>query len=257
MLLVMDIGNTNIKVGLFDNNELALSWRMTTDQKRTSDEYGIQMEAFFAHAKLSNDIIDGAIYSSVTPSINYTIEHMFQLFFPNMPYMVVDHEKKCGLINKYDHPELLGADRICNAAAANKIYGGPCVVIDFGTATSFSVVSAENEFLGGLICPGIRVATNALVESAAMLPKVKYYKPDKVIATNTEDAMQSGIFNGYVGQVEYIIKKINEDMGGKIKVIATGGMSDVIALETDSIDIVDPTLTLKGLALIYSMNKQH
>ena len=255
MLLVLDIGNTNIKIGLFDNGALRNSWRMTTDTHRTSDEYGIQMESFFRHNGLSTDVVDGIIMSSVITSLKYTIEHMCRLFFHGIQPMLVSNAIKTGLSNKYDHPETLGADRICNAVAAYKKYGGPCVAIDFGTATNFGIVDENGAFLGGLICPGIKVSTDALIENAAMLPKIEYIKPPKVICTNTYDAIQAGIIYGYVGQVEFIIHCIEKELGKKPKVIATGGMSSMIASETDAINILNPTLTLEGLSLIYEMNK--
>lgn len=255
MLLVLDIGNTNIKIGLFDNMKLRHSWRVSADLRRTSDEYGIQMEAFFGHLGFSTAIVDGIIFSSVLPSINYTIEHMFQLYFPGRKVMQVTSELETGIINLYDHPEMLGSDRICNAAAAYKKYGGNCIAVDFGTATNFSVISEKGEFLGGLICPGVKIATDALITSAALLPKVEYIMPDKVLGRNTEHAIQSGIIHGYVGQVDHIIKLIERELGRRMTVIATGGMSGLIASETERIDIINPTLTLEGLSIIYEMNK--
>lgn len=254
MLLVLDIGNTNIKTGLFNGGRLMHSWRLTTNFRCTSDEYGIQMEAFFAHLGLSTAVVDGIIISSVSPSINYTIEHMCRLFFHGITPMLVNHRMNTGFINRYDHPETLGADRICNAAAAFKLYGGPCIIIDFGTATNLSVISGGGEFVGGLICPGIRISTEALVESAAMLNKVEYVKPANVVCSNTEEAIRSGIINGFVGQVEYIVKKVEQEIGCKTRVIATGGMSSMIASETDCIDVLAPTLTLEGLAILYRLN---
>ncbi|MEE0682581.1 MAG: type III pantothenate kinase [Candidatus Gastranaerophilaceae bacterium] len=254
MLLAFDIGNTNIKTGLFENGQLRYSWRLTTDLRRTSDEYGVHIESFFNHLGLGTDCVDGIIMSTVIPSINYTIEHMCRVFFRGKRLLQVDHKLETGLINRYEHPETLGSDRICNAAAAFYNYGGPCIAIDFGTATNFSVISQSGEFLGGLICPGIKISTDALIEHAAMLPKVEYNKPAKVISANTEDAIRSGIINGYVGQVDHIVDLIGDELHCSPIVVATGGMSAMIASETSRINHLNPTLTLEGLAIIYEMN---
>ncbi len=253
MLLVLDVGNTNIKTGLFENGHLKQSWRLTTSLGRTSDEYGVQMESFFGHLGLSTRDVDGVIMSSVSPNINYTIEKMCEVYF-QQPVMVVSPELKLGITLRYDYPEQLGTDRICNSVAAFHTYGGPCIVVDFGTATNFCVISKYGEFIGGLICPGIMVSADALTEKAAMLRKVEYIKPDHVVCTNTRNAIQSGVIRGYVGQVDYIINQIKKEQGLDFKVIATGGMSDVISRETDCIDTVNPTLTLEGLAMIHSYN---
>lgn len=255
MLLVIDVGNTNIKTGLFDNGKLFSSWRLHTNLRATSDEYGIQMEGFFRHLKLDTSVVDGIIMSSVIPSINFTMEHMVQLYFPQNNVLQVSDKLDLPINIKYDQPSLLGADRICNSVAAFANYGGPSVVIDFGTATSFSVISEAGDFVGGLICPGVIVASEALTERAAMLQKVEYIKPEHVICTNTKDAVQSGIINATVGQVEYILRKIDEELGERATVIVTGGMSSLIAEETDMIDYIDPTLTLKGLMEIYKRNQ--
>lgn len=256
MLLALDVGNTNVKIGLFENGGLKNSWRMTSNRRRTADEFGIQMESFFNHLNIPTSAVDGIIMSSVIPSMNYTMEHMCSIYFHGQKPMMVDSSLNTGLINRYDHPEKLGSDRICNAVAAYKTYGGPCVTIDFGTATNFAVVSENGEFLGGLICPGFQIATDALIEHTAMLPKIEYNKPSKVICTNTETAIQAGIIYGYVGQIEYLLKKVTQELPCKPKVIATGGMSSLIASETDSIDVLDPILTLTGLSMIYDMNRK-
>ncbi len=254
MLLAMDIGNTNIKNGLFDNGRLMHSWRYHTDTRRAADEYGIQMEAVFRHFGLTTDLVDGIIMSSVIPSMNYTLEHMCNIFFPHAKAMRVNSAMKLNVTSAYDIPAQLGSDRICNAVAAYHSYSGPCVVVDFGTATSFTVVSEKGILLGGLICPGIMVAADALVEKTAMLHKVEYVKPPKVIGTNTRDGIQSGVLRGYVGQVDYILRQIEFELGMRPKNIATGGMAGMIADETDRIDLVNPILTLEGLARIYALN---
>ena len=256
MLLAMDIGNTNLKTGLYNaEGKLLHSWRMTTDMHRTSDEYGVQMESFFGHLGLSTRDVSGIIISSVVPSINYTIEHMCQLYFFGQQPMMVNSSLELGLEIWYDYPELLGADRICNAVAAYRNYGGPVIIIDFGTATTFSVVSEEGALLGGAIGPGIIVSTEALVETAAMLHKDEYVKPEHAICRNTKDGIQSGIINGYVGFVENIVRQMEKELSCPPTVVATGGMSSMIAAETDCIDVLNPTLTLVGLNCIYRMNK--
>ncbi len=253
MLLALDIGNTNIKTGIFKNNELVQSFRLDTNIRRTADEYGVMVNSFFNHIGISTSKITGIIMSSVIPSINYTIEHMCSLYFGIKP-LIVSSEIITGIRNCYDDPDRLGSDRICSAVAANKMYCGDIIVIDFGTATSFNCIAKEGEFLGGLICPGLKVSASALTSSAALLPKIEFDLPEKVIGTNTTDAIQSGIILGYVGMVEYLIKKINEERNINHKVIATGGMSSLIASETKLIDIIDPILTLEGLSLIAQMN---
>ena len=255
MLLALDIGNTNIKVGLFKAGVLFSSWRMMSDKFLTADEYGIKMESFFSHINIPKNMVSGIAISSVIPSMNYTIEHMCNLYFNGRTPMFVSNDLTIGLENKYDYPDTVGTDRLCNAAAVYKLYGGPSVAVDFGTATNFAVVSGAGEFLGGVICPGFRVSADALTESTAMLPKVQFIKPDKIICTNTEQAIQAGIVYGYVGQVEYIIHKIKNELGEVPKVVATGGMSSLIASESDSIDLINPTLTLEGLNIIYEINK--
>ena len=251
MLLVLDIGNTNIKTGIFNNNKLLYSWRLTTDLMRTSDEYGVQMESFFNHLKISTDCIDGIVMSSVIPSINYTIEHMCSLYFHGLTPAIVNESIKTNLKNLYDNPDKLGADRICNSVAAYHIYGGPCIVVDFGTATTFNVISEKGEFKGGIIFPGMKVAAEALTNRTALLPKIEFVKPSNVIATNTSDAIQSGMINGYVGMVEHMI---NEEANEKHIVIATGGMSTMLANESNIVDFISPTLTLQGLAIIAKLN---
>ena len=255
MLMVLDIGNTNIKTGLFVDGKLKNSWRLQTNHLRTADEYGTMMESFFNHLGISTDAVDGIIMSSVIPSMNYTMEHMCELYFHRRTAMVVNSEMNLGIKIKYDLPSQLGSDRICNSVEAYHRYGGPCVVVDFGTATNFAVISKEGDFLGGLICPGIMVSADALVERAAMLHKVEYVMPEKVIGTNTKEGIQSGVIRGYVGQVDYILQQIEKELGAKPTVVATGGMSGMIANETKRIDVVNPILTLEGLARIYQMNK--
>ena len=255
MILTLDIGNTNIKCALFEDDTLKKAWRMATDRHKTHDEYGVLLMMFLNHAGYEAKDVEGIILSSVVPTINYTIEHMIDDYFGIVP-LQVEPGIRTGINIRYDNPQALGADRICNAVAAQRYYGGPCIFIDFGTATSFGVISKKGEFLGGAICPGVKMSSEALTERAAQLPKVELVKPDSVIQRNTITNMQAGIVYGYVGQVDYIVRKMKAEIGGSehIRVIATGGMARMIASETSTIDIIDGQLTLKGLRLLYERN---
>ena len=255
MILTLDIGNTNIKCALFEDETLKKAWRMATDRHKTHDEYGVLLMMFLNHAGYEAKDVEGIIVSSVVPTINYTIEHMIDDYLGIVP-LQVEPGIRTGINIRYDNPQALGADRICNAVAAQRYYGGPCIFIDFGTATSFGVISKKGEFLGGAICPGVKMSSEALTERAAQLPKVELVKPDSVIQRNTITNMQAGIVYGYVGQVDYIVRKMKAEIGGSehIRVIATGGMARMIASETSTIDIIDGQLTLKGLRLLYERN---
>lgn len=254
MILTLDIGNTNIKAGVFNGPELVDYWRISTDRTKSSDEYGILLLNLFAHSKI-DPAVDGIIMSSVVPTINFTIEHMCSNYFNQTPMQVVPGIKT-GINLKYENPRELGSDRIVNAVAAYKLYGGPCIFIDFGTATTFGVVSERGEFLGGAICPGIKLASEALTERTSRLPKIELVKPESVIGRNTVSNMQSGLVYGFIGQVTYLIDCMKRELGAPdAKVIATGGMSRLIASGTDAIDEIDGLLTLKGLRIIYERNQ--
>ncbi len=254
MIFTMDIGNTNIKTALFEGDKMVQYWRLTTNKMMSSDEYGILLANLFRHNNLDMKAVDGIIMSSVAPSINFTIEHMVQNYFGIQPMMVVPGIRT-GINLKYDNPRELGSDRIANAVAAWELYGGPCIFIDFGTATTFGVMSAKGEFLGGAICPGLKLASEALVDRAAKLPNFELVKPESAIGRNTITNLQSGIVYGHVGLVTYLIQKMKQELNApEAKVIATGGLALLVAGETDMIDVLDGTLTLKGLRLIYEKN---
>lgn len=254
MILTLDIGNTNIKAGVFNGPELVDYWRISTDRTKSSDEYGILLLNLFAHSKI-DPAVDGIIMSSVVPTINFTIEHMCSNYFNQTPMQVVPGIKT-GINLKYENPRELGSDRIVNAVAAYELYGGPCIFIDFGTATTFGVLSERGEFLGGAICPGIKLASEALTERTSRLPKIELVKPESVIGRNTVSNMQSGLVYGFIGQVTYLIDCMKRELGAPdAKVIATGGMSRLIASGTDAIDEIDGLLTLKGLRIIYERNQ--
>ena len=254
MIFTMDIGNTNIKTALFEGDQMLQYWRLTTNKMMSSDEYGILLANLFRHNGLDMKAVTGIIISSVAPSINFTIEHMVQNYFGLSPMMVVPGVRT-GINLKYDNPRELGSDRIANAVAAWELYGGPCIFIDFGTATTFGVMSARGEFLGGAICPGLKLASEALVDRAAKLPNFELVKPESAIGRNTITNLQSGIVYGHVGLVTYLIQKMKQELKApEAKVIATGGLALLVAGETDMIDVLDGTLTLKGLRLIYEKN---
>lgn len=255
MILTLDVGNTNIKSGLFEDGKLIHSWRMSSVRQRTADELGIMMESFFLHAGRKTAEVTGVIISSVIPSMNFTIEHMCGLYFKNAEVMFVGPGIKTGMNIRYENPKELGSDRICNAVAAYRLYGGPVLTVDFGTATTFGVVSEKGDFLGGAICPGIIISMDALTERTAKLPRVELVKPKSVIGKNTANCIQAGVVYGYVGQVDYIINKIQMELNEPdIKVVATGGMSRFIADYSHYDITINSTLTLEGLYMIYKLN---
>lgn len=253
MILTLDIGNTNIKTALFQGEEMLNYWRIATNRSMSSDEYGILLANLFEYNGRRLSDVSGVSISSVVPSINFTIEHMCRNYL-NLAPMMVGPGIKTGINIKYDNPRELGSDRIANAVAAYELYGGPCIFIDFGTATSFGVVSHKGEFLGGAISPGIKLSAEALVEKAAKLPRFELQRPDSVIGRNTITNLQSGIVYGHVGLVTYLIRRMKQELGApQAKVIATGGMALLVSGETD-IDVLDGVLTLKGLRILYEKN---
>ena len=254
MILTLDIGNTNIKSAVFDGNNMVKYWRLKTDGAATSDELGIHMLALLQNGGLTPECIDGIIMSSVVPTINFTVDHMCRDYLGRAPIQI-GPGMKTGLNIRYENPRELGGDRIANAVACYAFYGGPSIFIDFGTATTFGVLSGKGDFLGGAICPGIKISTEALVSGAAKLPRVELVRPETVIGRNTVTNMQSGIYYGYIGLVENIVRKMKEELGREdVKVVATGGLSRLLAPDTHAIDVFDGLLTLKGLRLIYERN---
>lgn len=255
MLLVIDIGNTNITIGLYKNDILKGTYRLTTKMQRTSDEYGFMILSFLNASHTKTEDIKDIIISSVVPKINYSFTSCIKKYIHKDP-IIIGPGVKTGIAIRIDNPTSLGADRLVDAAGAYYTYGGPCLVIDFGTATTYDVISEKGEFMGGATAPGIGICAQALSSQAAKLPEIEITKPDKIIAKNTVKSMQAGTVYGYIGQTEYIIKKIKEEYGSQMKVISTGGLGRIIANETNLIDIHDADLTFKGLKIIYEKTKK-
>jgi type III pantothenate kinase len=255
---VLDAGNTNIVLGIFDGDNLLVQWRIGTDPKRTADEYGIQVLNLFSMNNMNIKDIDGVIISSVVPNIMYSVEHMIRKYFDLKP-IVVGPGVKTGINIKYDNPKSVGADRIVNAVASHEIYKRSLIIIDFGTATTFCAVTRKGNYLGGAICPGLKISSDALVEKAAKLPRIELIKPPAIICKNTITSMQAGIVYGYIGQVDYIVNKMKKEIMelGELEpyVVATGGLASMIADESDTINEINRNLTLIGLKIIYDKNK--
>ncbi|MPM39558.1 Type III pantothenate kinase [bioreactor metagenome] len=257
MILVLDVGNTNIVLGIYQEKKLLVEWRLSTDYKRTADEYAIQVTQLFYQGGVDMKSIEGVIISSVVPNIMYSLEHMIRKYFNTTP-IIVGPGVKTGINIKYDNPKEVGADRIVNAVAAYDTYKKSLIIIDFGTATTFCAIAKNGDYLGGTICPGIKISSEALFERAAKLPRVELVKPDTVICKNTVASMQAGIIYGYIGQVDYIVSKMKKEMQAKGEeepvVVATGGLANLIAKDSNTIDKVEPFLTLDGLRIIYQKN---
>jgi len=257
MLLAIDVGNTNIVLGIFKGKRLLYDWRIATDKNKTSDEYGLLFEQIFRYNSMSSDDVDDVIISSVVPTLMHTLSAMSVKYFNKEPF-VVGPGIRTGMNIKYENPRELGADRIVNAVAAYEKYGGPLIIVDFGTAITFCAISKEGDYLGGVIAPGIKISSEALFLQTAKLPKVELVKPKNVIGKNTVNSIQSGLVNGYIGLVDYIIEKMIEEMKdeGEVKnVIGTGGFATLIGSESKYINKIDKMLTLEGLRIIYERNK--
>lgn len=255
MILVIDVGNTNIVLGIYSKEKLIKSWRISTDKSKTYDEYGILVSQFFEYEGIDKGAIKSVIISSVVPTIMYALEKMSKNYFGREP-IVVGPGIKTGLNIRYENPKEVGADRIVNAIAGYEKYGGSIIIVDFGTATTFCAISEQGEYLGGAISPGINISTEALFNKASKLPKVELVKPKTVINRNTVSSMQSGIIYGYAGMVDAIVNGMKREIESEVReVIATGGLSKLIASESKTITKVDGQLTLEGLRLIYERNK--
>lgn len=253
MLLAIDIGNTSIVIGVFEGESLLSSWRLSTRTDRTHDEYGIMIIDLLTVNEIKAGIIDGIIISSVVPSLTPVFEELSLKYFDRRP-MIISSELDTGIEILYKRPEEIGADRIVNAAAAYHIYGGPIIIVDFGTATTFCYVTSRGEYLGGVISPGLEISANALFERAAKLPKVNLSRPSKIIGDNTVTAMQTGIIIGHAGMVDRIVEEIKRETGENPYVVAAGGLAELIASESRTIKEVRPSLTLEGLRMIYNRN---
>ncbi|MCM3081510.1 type III pantothenate kinase [Brevibacillus invocatus] len=254
MIVVMNIGNSNIVMGVYEGENLRYHWRFSTDRNKTEDEYGMLVKSLFDSVGLALHQVRGVIFSSVVPPMNFTIERMCEKYLHRRA-LIVGPGIKTGLNIKYDYPREVGSDRIVNAVAAIRDYGTPLIVVDFGTATTFCYIDEKGQYWGGAIAPGIRISTEALVSRTAKLPRIEMAKPASVVGRNTVAAMQSGIYYGFVGQVEGIVRRIIAESGAEPQVVATGGLASLVANETECIHVVDPDLTLKGLRLIYERNQ--
>ncbi len=254
MLLTIDIGNTNITLGLYEGETLGPRWRLATNHERMPDEYGLQIVGLLEHGDCVPEKISGICMASVVPPITAKITQACRDYLHHDP-LVVDAGVKTGVRILYENPRAVGADRIVDAAAVRKLYGAPACVVDFGTGTTFDAISEEGDYLGGAIAPGIGIAAEALFTRAAKLPRVDLDRPPTAIGRNTTHAMQSGLLFGYVGLVEGMVARFRSELGPEMKTIATGGLAEIVARETDVIDIIAPWLTLDGLRFVWEMNQ--
>jgi type III pantothenate kinase len=253
MLLAIDVGNSNITLGLYDGLSPGPRWRLATVHNRTADEYGMLLDALLEQAGFEVDAVDAVVMASVVPPLTGVLEEAAKRYLGQTP-LVVDAGVKTGVRIRYDDPKQVGADRVVDAAAIHHLYGGPACCVDFGTATTFDAISAEGDYLGGAIAPGIGIASDALFQRAAKLPRVDLVRPPSVIGKNTVYSIQSGLLFGYVSLVEGMVARFRKELGPGMKVVATGGLAETVAKETTVIDIVAPWLTLDGLRLVYAMN---
>lgn len=253
MLLAVDVGNTNVTIALFDGERIVADWRVTSHRERTADEMAVELGQLFELRGLDFKAVTGVVIASVVPTINPALVEASRRYLRCEPVMVGPGVKTSVRI-RYDNPKDVGADRIANALAAYTKYGGPIVVIDFGTAVTYDAISAEGDYLGGAIAPGVEISLHALVSQTAMLRRVESVAPDSVIGRNTVASIQSGLVWGFVAQVEGMVKRMVDELGGRARVIATGGQASLVAGLTNVIEATDPLLTLDGLRLIYDLN---
>ena len=257
MLLAIDVGNTNIVLGVFDGRDLVQSWRLQSLRERTADELGLLVDGLFAHSRIERLQVRGVILGSVVPPLTPTVIAMAQRYF-GVHTLIVDPSASTGMPILYENPWEVGADRIVNSVAAYEKFGrdakAPLIVVDFGTATTFDAVSARGEYLGGAICPGVQISADALFQRAARLPRIDVRKPETIVGRTTVGAMESGLFYGYVGMVEGLVRRMTDELGGRAVCVATGGLADVIAPETPLIQHVDADLTLHGLRIVWERN---
>ncbi|MBI4377727.1 MAG: type III pantothenate kinase [Nitrospinae bacterium] len=254
MLLAIDIGNTNIVLGIYQRKKLIIHWRIETERNRTDDEFAALFKGLFSIANLKFEDIKDVIVSCVVPPILPILENLSHRYFHSSP-LIIGPGIKTGIPILYDNPKEVGADRIVNAVAGYERYGGPLIAVDFGTATTFDAVSQKGEYLGGVIAPGIAISMDALSERAAKLPKVELIKPEKVIGRNTISSMQSGAIYGYAGLVDRVVEEMKKELGGNVYVVATGGLAELIAHESLTIKEINPFLTLDGLRIIFDKNR--
>jgi type III pantothenate kinase len=254
MLLTIDVGNTNLTLGIYEDESLGARWRLATDHERMPDEYGLQFVGLLTHAGIQASDITGICLASVVPPLTSKIVQACNVYLNRTP-LVVDAGVKTGVRVRYEDPKAVGADRIADAAAVLQLYGSPACVVDFGTATTFDAISKEGDYLGGAISPGIGIAAEALFIRAAKLPRVDLQRPPSAIGRNTVHAMQSGLLFGYVALVEGMVARFRKELGKDMRVIATGGLAEILAVETEIIEVVAPWLTLDGLRIIWRLNR--
>jgi type III pantothenate kinase len=263
MLLVVDVGNTNTVLGLFEakphaqaaDRKLVAHWRVSTNKSQTVDEYGVLFRNLFSMNGIGVTAVKGIVISSVVPPLDSTLRQVCERYFQLKP-LFIEPGVKTGMPVHYDNPAEVGADRVVNGVAAFEKYGGPCIVVDFGTATTFDVVSAKGEYMGGVITPGIGISADALFERTARLPRVDIRKPPAVIATNTVNSLQAGLYYGYIGLIDGILERLIAELGGDVKVVATGGLASLMGEGSKYIREVDDLLTLEGLRIIYDRNQR-